>query len=61
MDDRLTILAIEYEAIMNAFAYPFNIKEREQLKARREAILVEARQLAKSLNVVGINWYSAFS
>jgi hypothetical protein len=55
MDDRLSNLATEYEAITNAFAYPFNAKERETLKARRDAILVEARQAGFALLLSGIS------
>ena len=59
--EQLSNLATEYEAIMKAFAFPFNTKERQQLKDRREAILVEARLLAQSLNVVGTNWFESVS
>jgi len=56
--DELDKLKIEYETALKNLTFPVSLREREELKDRCKAIVLEARQIAKSLNVVGNRWFN---
>jgi hypothetical protein len=57
--DRLNQLRREYEYARTVLEFPFSIEERQRHVERRNAILMEARALAASLNITGKHWFDA--
>jgi hypothetical protein len=57
--ERLNQLRQEYEQSKTVLEFPFDIAERERQLERRNAILIEARALAASLNISGEHWFNA--
>jgi hypothetical protein len=56
--ERLDGLKREYEENARRLAHPLDLAELEQLKERREAILREARILAREMGISGTQWFS---
>jgi hypothetical protein len=57
--ERLKQLKREYEYARTVLEFPFTIEERQRHLERRNAILMEARALAASLNLTGSHWFNA--
>jgi hypothetical protein len=55
---RLNQLRQEYEQTKKVLNFPFDITERQRQVERRNAILIEARALARSLNITGEHWFN---
>jgi hypothetical protein len=53
---RLNELRAEYEKITDDLRHPFTFQEYQQFRDRRKALLIEARELAVSLNVQEPHW-----
>ena len=56
--ERLRSLQREYEENARQLSHPIDIADLERLKERREIILREARQLARTLNISEPKWFS---
>jgi hypothetical protein len=56
--ERLKTLQSEYEEIKRKLDFPLNIEDFQTQRARRESVLMEARNLAHSLNIAGDQWFS---
>jgi hypothetical protein len=48
---RLNQLRLHYKATIEALVFPFSVEEFRQLLERREAILAEAKELSRKLNI----------
>jgi hypothetical protein len=58
MWERLNSLHSEYDEITVYMAHPFDLTDFEMLKERRQAVLHEARKLARMLNMSEPQWFS---
>jgi hypothetical protein len=56
--ERLKYLYREYEENQKLLSHPFDLVDLQELKESREAILREARALAKTLNISEPQWFS---
>ena len=56
--ERLKYLCREYEENAKLLSHPFDLADLLQLKERRQAILREARALAKTLKISEPQWFS---
>jgi hypothetical protein len=57
--EQLDQLQREYAKTLKNLAFPLSVVDYEDLKERREAILKEARALARSLHMPGIHWFNS--
>ena len=56
--ERLDILRAEFQQIKTNLCFPLSFAERYRLYDRRQEILAEARELARSLNIAGDQWFN---